>query len=64
MGIADKLNGSMNDTRDGGNSARIESANAAIKRIMSHSCGLGDSLYLFDKLGQVRFFRHPLLRSK
>lgn len=64
IGIADKFNGIMNGIRYGVNSARIESANAAIKRIMSRSCGLGDSHYLFDKLRQAFFLRHPFLRLK
>ena len=64
IGIADKFNGIMNGIRYGVNSARIESANATIKRIMSRSCGLGDSHYLFDKLRQAFFLRHPFLRLK
>jgi transposase len=64
IGIADKFNGIMNGIRYGVNSARIESANAAIKRIMSRSCGLGDSHYLFNKLRQAFFLRHPFLRLK
>ena len=64
IGIADKFNGIMNAIRYGVNSARIESANAAIKRIMFRSCGLGDAHYLFDKLRQAFFRRHPFLRLK
>ena len=64
IGIADKFNGIMNGIRYGVNSACIESANAAIKRIMSRSCGLGDPHYLFDKLRQAFFLRYPFLRLK
>ena len=64
VGIADKFNGIMNGIRYGINSARIESANAAIKRIMSRSCGLGDVTYLFNKLRQSFFLRHPFLMLK
>lgn len=64
VGIADKFNGIMNGIRYGINSARIESANAAIKRIMSRSCDLGDVTYLFNKLRQSFFLRHPFLMLK
>ena len=39
------------------NSARIESANAAIKRIQAKACGLFDVRYLFLKLRQIYFLR-------
>ena len=64
VGIADKFNGIMNGIRYGINSARIESANASIKRIMSRSCGLGDVSYLFNKLRQSFFLRHPFLKLR
>lgn len=39
------------------NSARIESANAAIMRIQAKACGLFDVRYLFLKLRHVYFLR-------
>lgn len=64
IGIADKFYGVMNGIRYGVNSARIESANASIKRIISRSCGLGNTTYLFNKLRQSFFLRHPFLSLK
>ena len=65
-GIADKFDGIMNGIRYGVNSARIESGNASIKRIMASSCGLGDTHYLFNKFRQSFFFviLIPLARAR
>ena len=56
-GISEKFNGIINGIRYRINSARIESANAAIKRIQSKACGLADMEYLFLKMRQVHFMR-------
>jgi len=56
-GIRDKSNEIINGVRYGINSARIESANAAIKRIQAKACGLSDAEYLFLKLRQIYFLR-------
>ncbi|MBQ9095155.1 MAG: transposase, partial [Akkermansia sp.] len=39
------------------NSAKIESANAMIKRIQSKACGIFDVEYLFLKLRQIYYIR-------
>lgn len=57
VGIAKGFNDILNGIRYGINPARIESANAAIKRIMSLSCRLGNASYIF-------ILRHPFLRLK
>ena len=56
-GISEKFNGIINGIRYRLHSARIESANAAIKRIQSKACGLADMEYLFLKMRQVHFLR-------
>ena len=56
-GISEKFNEIINGIRFGINSARIESANAAIKRIQSKACGLFDEEYLWLKMRQVYFMR-------
>ena len=56
-GISEKFNGIINGIRYKINSARIESANAAIKRIQSKACGLFDMEYLLLKMRQVHFMR-------
>ena len=56
-GISEKFNGIINGIRYRINSARIESANAAIKRIQSKACGLADMEYLFLKMRQGHFMR-------
>lgn len=56
-GISEKFNGIINGIRYKINSARIESANAAIKRIQAKACGLFDMEYLFLKMRQVHFMR-------
>jgi transposase len=55
--ISEQFNEVINGIRYRINSARIESANAAIKRIQAKSCGLFDVGYLFLKLRQVYFLR-------
>ena len=55
--ISEQFNEVMNGIRYKINSARIESANAAIKRIQAKACGLLDVRYLFLKLRQVCFLR-------
>ena len=55
--ISEQFNEVMNGIRYKINSARIESANAAIKRIQAKACGLFDVRYLFLKLRQVYFLR-------
>ncbi len=55
MGINEKFNEIINGIRYRINSARIESANAAIKRIQSKACGLFDMECLFLKMRQVHF---------
>ncbi len=62
-GIRDKFNEVVNGVRCRINSARIESANAAIKRILAKACGLADAEYLFLKLRQIYFLR-PQRRFK
>lgn len=52
-GIAHRYNEVINSIRYNINSARIESANAAIKRTQSKCCGLFDIEYLFMKLRQM-----------
>ncbi len=59
--ISEQFNEVINGIRYKINSARIESANAAIKRIQAKSCGLFDVRYLFLKLRQIYFLR---LQSK
>ena len=39
------------------NSAKIEAANAMIKRIQSKACGIFDVVYLFLKLRQIYYLR-------
>lgn len=56
-GISEKFNEIINGIRFGLHSARIESANAAIKRIQSKACGLFDEEYLWLKMRQVYFMR-------
>ena len=56
-GISEKFNEIINGIRFGLHSARIESANAAIKRIPSKACGLFDEEYLWLKMRQVYFMR-------
>jgi transposase len=55
--ISELFNEVINGIRYRINSARIESANAAIKRIQAKACGLFDVRYLFLKLRQVYFLR-------
>ena len=55
--ISEQFNEVINGIRYKINSARIESANAAIKRIQAKACGLFDVRYLFLKLRQVYFLR-------
>ena len=55
--ISEQFNEVINGIRYRINSARIESANAAIKRIQAKACGLFDVRYLFLKLRQVYFMR-------
>ena len=55
--ISEQFNEVMNGIRYRLNSARIESTNAAIKRIQAKACGLFDVSYLFLKLRQVYFLR-------
>ena len=55
--ISEQFNEVINGIRYRINSARIESANAAIKRIQAKACGLFDVRYLFLKLRQVYFLR-------
>lgn len=55
--ISEQFNEVINGIRYKINSARIESANAAIKRIQAKACGLFDERYLFLKLRQVYFLR-------
>ena len=55
--ISEQFNDVINGIRYRINSARIESANAAIKRIQAKACGLFDVRYLFLKLRQVYFLR-------
>ena len=55
--IREQFNEVINGIRYRINSARIESANAAIKRIQAKACGLFDVRYLFLKLRQVYFLR-------
>ncbi len=51
--IRDKFNEVVNGVRCLIDSARLESANAAIKRIQAKACGLADAEYLFLKLRQI-----------
>ena len=55
--ISEQFNEVINGIRYGINSARIESANAAIKRIQAKACGLFDVRYMFLKLRQIYFLR-------
>ena len=55
--ISEQFNEVINGIRYKINSARIESANAAIKRIQAKACGLFDVRYLFLKLRQIYFLR-------
>lgn len=55
--ISEQFNEVMNGIRYKINSARIESENAAIKRIQAKACGLFDVRYLFLKLRQIYFLR-------
>ena len=55
--ISEQFNEVINGIRYRINSARIESANATIKRIQAKACGLFDVRYLFLKLRQVYFLR-------
>ena len=55
--ISEQFNEVMNGIRYRINSARIESTNAAIKRIQAKACGLFDVRYLFLKLRQIYFLR-------
>ena len=56
-GISEKFNGIINAIRYRLHFARIESANAAIKRIQCKACGLFDVEYLFLKMRQMHFMR-------
>ena len=49
----------VNSKRFGISSAKIESANAGIKRIQAKSCGLHDESYLYNKIRQIFFMRAP-----
>lgn len=53
--ISEQFNEVTNGIRYKINSARIESANTAIKRIQAKACGLFDERYLFLNLRQVNF---------
>ena len=53
--ISEQFNEVINGIRYHINSARIESANASIKRIQAKACGLFDVRYLFLMLRQVYF---------
>ena len=55
--ISEQFNEVINGIRYHINSARIESANASIKRIQAKACGLFDVRYLFLKLRQIYFLR-------
>lgn len=55
--ISEQFNEVINGIHYQINSARIESANAAIKRILSKACGLFDVRYLFLKLRQIYFLK-------
>ena len=55
--ISEQFNEVINGIRYKINSARIESANAAIKRTQAKACGLFDVRYLFLKLRQIHFLR-------
>lgn len=55
--ISEQFNEVINGIRCGINSARIESVNAAIKRIQTKACGLFDVRYLFLKLRPIYFLR-------
>ena len=59
-GISAKTNEVINGIRHRINSARIESANAGIKRIQTKCCGLFNIDYLFLKMRQIFFLRPPL----
>lgn len=55
--IRERFNEVINGIRYRTSSARIESANATIKRIQAKACGLFDVRYLFLKLRQVYFLK-------
>ncbi len=59
-GISAKTNEVINGIRHRINSARIESANAGIKRIQAKCCGLFNIDYLFLKMRQIFFLRPPM----
>lgn len=59
-GISAKTNEVINGIRYHINSARIESANAGIKRIQAKCCGLFNIDYLFLKMRQIFFLRPPM----
>lgn len=56
-GISSKFNEIINGIRYKINSAKIEAANAMIKRIQSKACGIFDVEYLFLKLRQIYYLR-------
>ena len=56
-GISSKFNEIINGIRYKINSAKIESANAMIKRIQSKACGIFDVEYLFLKLRQIYYLK-------
>jgi len=56
-GIRDKSNETINGVRCCIDSARIESANAAIKHTQAKACGLFDAEYLFPKSRQIYLLR-------
>ncbi len=63
-GIASKFNEIINGIRYRINSAKIESANVAIKRLITKSCGIHDEEYLFLKLRQIYLDKQSKLPRK
>jgi len=57
-GIRDRSNEIINGVRYGINSARIESVNAAIKRLQAKACGLSGAGHLFLKMRQ-KWYKTP-----
>lgn len=67
-GIHNALPDILNTIRSGMSSAKIESMNASIQRILSKTCGLHDIDYLFAKLRQRfllnrKIYRYRLMRG-
>ncbi len=67
-GLAKALPDILNTIRSGMSSAKIESMNASIQRIMSKTCGMNDIPYLFAKLRQRfllnrQIYRYRLMRG-